>query len=87
MQNIMPKEWQQVLSQRCGVQKEWSEESLLPTTSLAGSLCEVVYTHENERGGHFAAWECPESIALDLRVMFGKGEGAYGVVEGRSGYN
>ena len=51
------------------------------------TLGEVVYTHENECGGHFAAWECPESIAGDLRVMFGKGGGAYGVVEGKSGYN
>jgi hypothetical protein len=47
----------------------------------------VVYTHENERGGHFAAWEDPESIVGDLRIMFGKGGGAYGVIDGASGYS
>lgn len=46
----------------------------------------VVYTHENERGGHFVCWEQPESIAGDLRIMFGKGGGAYGVVDGACGY-
>ena len=46
----------------------------------------VVYTNENERGGHFACWENPESIASDLRIMFGKGGGAYGVVAGASGF-
>ncbi|KAF2734453.1 alpha/beta-hydrolase, partial [Polyplosphaeria fusca] len=39
----------------------------------------VVYVSENERGGHFAAWEVPERVVGDLRVMFGKGGGAYGV--------
>jgi len=41
---------------------------------------------ENERGGHFAAWERPDVIAGDLRAMFKKGGGAYGVVKGRDGY-
>ncbi|KAL8934809.1 MAG: hypothetical protein Q9216_005725, partial [Gyalolechia sp. 2 TL-2023] len=46
----------------------------------------VAFESEKERGGHFAAWECPEELVGDLRVMFGKGGGAEGVVKGKSGY-
>ncbi|MCJ1228127.1 hypothetical protein MMC12_004788 [Toensbergia leucococca] len=46
----------------------------------------VVFESDNEKGGHFAAWEKPEVIVQDLRAMFGKGGGAYGVVEGKKGY-
>ena len=46
----------------------------------------VVYESDNERGGHFAAWEKPEAIVRDLYQMFGKGGGAFGVVEGKAGY-
>ncbi|KAL8715114.1 MAG: hypothetical protein Q9220_001071 [cf. Caloplaca sp. 1 TL-2023] len=46
----------------------------------------VVFEKERERGGHFAAWECPEDLVGDLRTMFGKDGGAEGVVEGKSGY-
>lgn len=46
----------------------------------------VVYESENDKGGHFAAWERPDVIVKDLRTMFGKGGGAYGVVKGRAGY-
>ena len=47
---------------------------------------EVVFQREHEMGGHFAAWERPREIVADLRSMFGKDGGAYGVVEGRDGY-
>lgn len=47
----------------------------------------VVYEKEHSSGGHFAAWEQPESIAGDLRIMFGRGGGAYGVVQGKGGYS
>ena len=46
----------------------------------------VVLQKEYERGGHFAAWERPDAIVGDLRTMFGKGGSAYGVVEGKSGF-
>lgn len=46
----------------------------------------VVYESEHERGGHFAAWERPDAIAGDLQRMFGRGGGAFGVVENRVGY-
>ncbi|KAI4249290.1 MAG: hypothetical protein L6R40_000748 [Gallowayella cf. fulva] len=46
----------------------------------------VVFESEKEKGGHFAAWECPEELVSDLRSMFGKGGGAEGAVVGRSGY-
>ena len=47
----------------------------------------VVYEAENESGGHFYATEKPEYLARDLKTMFGKDGGAYGVVEGKSGYD
>ena len=45
-----------------------------------------MYESENSSGGHFAAWEKPEVIAGDLRIMFGRGGGAYGVVQDRPGH-
>lgn len=46
----------------------------------------VVFEKAHESGGHFAAWEKPEYLVADLREMFGKGGGAYGVVKGKDGY-
>jgi hypothetical protein len=59
----------------------------------------LVFDRHNDSGGHFWAWEKPESMVRDLRDMFRKPEtggdenengegigGAFGVVEGRSGY-
>ena len=57
----------------------------------------LVFDRHNDSGGHFWAWEKPESVVRDLRDMFRKPEtgsdadgegvgGAFGVVEGRSGY-
>lgn len=30
----------------------------------------IVYTGVHERGGHFAAHECPEELVDDIRKMF-----------------
>ena len=61
------------------------ELDVVPRT-WAGTMGDVVYQSENDRGGHFAAWEKPDSIARDLMSMFGKGGGAYGVVRDCNGY-
>ena len=53
-------------------------------TRLLGN---VVYVKQHSRGGHFASHEMPESLANDLRMMFGKDGPAFGVVPGRSGYS
>ncbi|KEF62850.1 microsomal epoxide hydrolase [Exophiala aquamarina CBS 119918] len=45
-----------------------------------------VFERDHPTGGHFAAWERPRELVGDLREMFGKGGGAYKVVEGKSGY-
>jgi hypothetical protein len=47
----------------------------------------LVFLNEHDKGGHFAAWEQPAALASDLRNMFGKGGGAYGVVPERNGYH
>lgn len=61
----------------------------------------IVFDRHNDAGGHFWAWERPESVVRDLRDMFRKkggedggdedvkGEGvggAFGVVVRREGY-
>ena len=51
------------------------------------TLGPVVHQSEHESGGHFATWERPQAIVKDLQTMFGKGGGAYGVVEGKDGYD
>ena len=50
------------------------------------TLGPVVYESDYDRGGHFAAWERPDAIVEDLRKMFGKKGGAYGVIKGKEGY-
>ncbi|KAF1993653.1 alpha/beta-hydrolase [Amniculicola lignicola CBS 123094] len=55
--------------------------------SWASKLGTIVFSKEHQRGGHFAAYEVPELLFGDLKVMFGKGGGAYGVVDGRNGYS
>ncbi|KAF5382510.1 hypothetical protein D9615_003064 [Tricholomella constricta] len=46
----------------------------------------VVFESEHESGGHFAAHEKPQELVGDLRKMFGRGGGAFGVVKGKHGY-
>ncbi|KAG5640551.1 hypothetical protein DXG03_008121 [Asterophora parasitica] len=48
---------------------------------------DLVFEAEHERGGHFAAHEKPEELVGDLRKMFGRGGGAFGVVKGKDGYS
>lgn len=50
------------------------------------TLGPVVLESFHDKGGHFAAWERPDVIAGDLKKMFGRGGGAYGVVKGKNGY-
>jgi pimeloyl-ACP methyl ester carboxylesterase len=54
--------------------------------SWARREANVVYQRDHDSGGHFAAWERPEDVVGDLRVMFGKGGPAYGAVTGRPGH-
>ncbi|KAK5189328.1 hypothetical protein LTR99_008699 [Exophiala xenobiotica] len=58
---------------------------VLPST-WTRTLGNVVFEKDHSSGGHFAAWECPMDIVADVREMFGKGGGAYAVVEGKTGY-
>ncbi|PYH92495.1 alpha/beta-hydrolase [Aspergillus ellipticus CBS 707.79] len=50
--------------------------------TLGPVVCESEYT----KGGHFAAWECPEDVVRDVRAMFGKGGPVCGCVDGRDGF-
>lgn len=55
--------------------------------SWARTLGPVVYESHNETGGHFMATENPGFLARDLRTMFGRDGGAFGVVKGKNGYD
>jgi hypothetical protein len=46
----------------------------------------VVLESNNDKGGHFAAWERPDAIVRDLQDMFGKKGQCYMIVPERSGY-
>lgn len=58
---------------------------VLPSTSTR-TQGPCVFEKEHSSGGHFAAWEKPAELVADVREMFGRGGGAYGVIRGRSGY-
>lgn len=62
------------------------ELMVLPKT-WCRTLGPVVFESDNESGGHFYASERPEWLARDLRAMFGKKGGAYGVVRGKTGFD
>ncbi|KAK3945109.1 Alpha/Beta hydrolase protein [Diplogelasinospora grovesii] len=59
---------------------------VLPSTWVR-TLGEVVFEKDHQSGGHFAAFERPQELAADVRDMFGKDGGAFGVVKGLSGYS
>ena len=68
-----------------GIAHNPKDLSVMPN-AVAATLGNAVLQTRNDRGGHFAATEYPELLASDLQKMFGKGGGAEGRVEGRSGY-
>lgn len=57
----------------------------IPPKLWGRTLGPVVFESQHADGGHFAAHERPEALVDDLNKMFGKGGGAYGVIEGREG--
>ena len=70
---------------KLGVAHFPKELSVIPLTWV-GTMGPVVYQSQHEHGGHFAATEFPEVIVQDLRGMFGRGGGAFGVVKEKDGY-
>jgi pimeloyl-ACP methyl ester carboxylesterase len=41
-----------------------------PETWARRAFPKLIYFHEADRGGHFAAWEHPELFAAELRAAF-----------------
>ena len=41
-----------------------------PKTWAQRAFRNLIYFHEAERGGHFAAWEQPQLFAVELRAAF-----------------
>jgi len=71
---------------KLGIAYNPKELSVLPKT-WCRTLGDVVFESDNDRGGHFFASEKPDLLARDLKTMFGKGGGAFGVVKGKNGYD
>ncbi|KAJ5215014.1 Alpha/Beta hydrolase protein [Penicillium chermesinum] len=46
----------------------------------------ISFGRHHEHGGHFFAWEVPDSFVKDVRDMFRRGADAHGVVPGHTGY-
>ncbi|KAI9762766.1 MAG: hypothetical protein M4579_000118 [Chaenotheca gracillima] len=46
----------------------------------------IVFESDHPDGGHFAVFEKPELIAADLRAMFGRKGGAFGLIKGKDGH-
>ena len=65
---------------------DFPKEILCMPRSWWSGLGPIVHKSSFDKGGHFAAWECSEELAEAVSEMFGKGGGAEGVVEGKSGY-
>lgn len=63
------------------------KELVVQPKTWCRTLGDVVFESDNDSGGHFFASEKPQLLARDLKAMFGKGGGAYGVVKGKSGYD
>ncbi|TGO51301.1 hypothetical protein BOTNAR_0361g00010 [Botryotinia narcissicola] len=65
------------------------KELIVVPKAWGRKLGDVVFESDNskEGGGHFYAYEKPELLARDVRAMFGKGGGAFGVVKGKNGYD
>ncbi|KAL8998535.1 MAG: hypothetical protein Q9188_006081 [Gyalolechia gomerana] len=81
----LPRTWEYVPKVKLGL-SYFPKEIVVFPKAWGRTMGPVAFESEKERGGHFAAWECPEELVGDLRVMFGKGGGAEGVVEGKRGY-
>ncbi|KAH8664356.1 Alpha/Beta hydrolase protein [Xylariales sp. PMI_506] len=65
---------------------QFPKELYVVPTLWNKTLGELVLNKKYDRGGHFAAFECPNELANDLREMFGRNGGAHGVVDGKTGY-
>lgn len=49
-------------------------------------LGNVVQEDQHESGGHFAAWEKPEELCMDVMKMFARDGPCFGIVKGSDGY-
>jgi hypothetical protein len=65
---------------------DFPKEIMNAPRSWRKTMGPVVHEKICEKGGHFAAWERPNDLVESLQEMFGKGGGAYGVVEGKPGH-
>lgn len=52
------------------------KDVIVPPKSWGGYLGPVVFHGTHKKGGHFAAYECPDELVSDLREMFGRQGGA-----------
>ncbi|GAB7361114.1 hypothetical protein MBLNU230_g1151t1 [Neophaeotheca triangularis] len=68
---------------KLGLCKTPQELGVVPDT-WGRTLGPVVFESDKKSGGHFAAYEVPDEIVLDLRQMFGKNGPCYRIVRSRA---
>jgi pimeloyl-ACP methyl ester carboxylesterase len=47
-----------------------SEDDFVPSSLPRRAYRNLIYFHEVDKGGHFAAWEQPELFSAKLRAAF-----------------
>ncbi|CAK5272138.1 unnamed protein product [Mycena citricolor] len=55
--------------------------------SWTRAIGDIIFERDHESGGHFPAYERPQELAEDLRLMFGQGGPAFGIVSAGNGYD
>ncbi|CAG8891043.1 unnamed protein product [Penicillium egyptiacum] len=65
---------------------QFREEIVMWPMAWYRAVGNVVQETEYDHGGHFAAWEVPESLASDIKRFLGNNGPAYGAVADRDGY-
>lgn len=70
---------------KIGYSHQPMELSVLPKTWIK-KLGNIVFQRDHDSGGHFFAWEKPDLLVQDVRDMFRKNGGAFGVVKDKTGF-
>jgi hypothetical protein len=71
---------------KLGVMYNWKDMETSPKAWVK-KMGQVTFESDNDRGGHFAAWEKPEHVARDLKDMFGRGTEAAEGLGPANGYD
>jgi pimeloyl-ACP methyl ester carboxylesterase len=84
MEEIGGSMWEYIPAPLCVTQ--FPEDIVGMPSAALRTLGPVVFERWADQGGHFAAWEVPNELIKDLKAIFSREGVAFGVVDGKSGY-